>query len=168
MKTLRELREETMPYALDDKGRIGIDDEDAVENINSLLTGITAGSFQTPYIALEKVRKTLANFHIHLPKMTFDDGDEDYAVFEISQFGNKMGMTNSGEFVKKDGSGYYLYFEYALGGMGNYNVFAEIVNEEDLSELMADNEEDDDDEIQGADQEQSYVTNKDEHSGTGE
>ena len=172
MKSLSEIRslisEETMPYALDDKGRIGIDDEDAIENINSLLSGITAGGFQTPYIALERVRKTLANFHIHLPKVTFDDGDNDSFTFEISQFGNKMGMTNSGEFVKNDSTPYYLYFEYSLNGMGNYGVFAEIVNEEDLADLMDDEESDDEEdesEIQGADQNQSYDTNQDEHKG---
>ena len=112
MKTFKEhMSEETNPFALSN-GFVGVEDEKARDNINALLNGITMKPFLTPYIALERVAKVLANYHIFLPKHTFEDIDEDSVAFEVNQFGEKAGMTNDGEVVTKIESSYYIYFEY--------------------------------------------------------
>lgn len=179
MKTLEQLRkkplkEETMPYSLDDKGRMDIKIPEVRDNLNTLLTGMTEKNYQNPSYALEKIRKAVANFHIHIPKFKFDDGDDGYAVFEINQFGQKMGMTDDGQFVKNMNDGLYLYFEYRLNDTGNFNIFAEVVDEAELNDLMAERESDFEDDngdgeqegdAVGAGNDQNYDTNYDEHKG---
>ena len=141
MKTFKEhMLEETDPFA-QTNGFVGVDDEKVRDNINGLLSAVTIKPFITPHIGLERVSKVLANYHIHLPKQTFEDMDNDYAVFEVNQFGQKSGMTNDGEVVTKMSSSYYIYFEYNLNDMGSYDVFCELVDEEDLNELIDESDE---------------------------
>ena len=87
---------------------------------------------------MEMVRKVLAPFHIFVPATNFLDGDSGHEVFEINQFGDKMGMSNNGEVVVKTGSNFFVYFEYAMNDTGSFDIFCEIVNEDELDEIMAD------------------------------
>jgi hypothetical protein len=87
---------------------------------------------------MEMVRKVLAPFSIFPPSMNFLDGDSGHEVFEISQFGDKMGMTNDGTVVVKNADPYFVYFEYAMNDKGSFDIFCEIVTEDELSEIMAD------------------------------
>jgi hypothetical protein len=149
MKTFKEyMSEETNPFALSN-GFVGVNDEKVRDNINALLSGITMKPFLTPHIALERVSKVLANYHIYLPKQTFEDIDDDYVVYEVNQFGEKSGMTNDGEVVTKMSDPYYIYFEYKLNESGSYDVFCEIVDSDELEELTneADDEEEDAEEL---------------------
>lgn len=148
MKKFKDfINEETMPFAQTDKGFVGVDSEAVRDNINSLLNGVTTSGFITPYIALEKIRKVLANFHIFLPKVVFNDGDSGIHTFEISQFGEKIGMTDDGKVVTKENDPYHLYFEWQMNDDGMFDVFSEVVDEEELEELVDDyNEEEDDEE----------------------
>lgn len=132
MKTFREyISEEMMPYAQTEKGFVGVDNGPVRDNINIHLTSITSASYATPYHAMEMIRKVLAPFGIFPPKTNFLDGDSGHEVFEINQFGDIVGMT-------KNTSPYYLYFEYAMNDKGSFDIFSEIVNEEELDEIMAD------------------------------
>lgn len=56
-------------------GTVDINDQATVTNINSMLLGALKQEFITPYIAIERVRKVLANFAIHLEGTTdmFDE-----------------------------------------------------------------------------------------------
>jgi hypothetical protein len=87
---------------------------------------------------MEMVRKVLAPFSIFPPSMNFLDGDSGHEVFEISQFGDKMGMTNDGTVVVKNADPYFVYFEYAMNDRGSFDIFCEIVTEDELSEIMSD------------------------------
>ena len=75
MKSFKQfLNEETMPYAGTAKGIINIENSSVRDGLNSQLAGVTTGKFVTPYIALERVSKALANFHIFIPRFTnFDE-----------------------------------------------------------------------------------------------
>lgn len=166
MKTFREyINEEMMPFAQTEKGFVGVDNGPVRDNINLILANVTACSYATPYHALEVVRKALVPFHIGLPATNFLDGDSGHEVFNINQFGEKVGMTNSGDVVTKDSSPYYLYFEYSMNSRGAFDIFSEIVNSDELEEILADIEDeieegDDDyyDEVKDA--EDSYDTYK--------
>ena len=69
MKTFRQyLMEENEPFTAQQSGEINITDPSVIDNINMLLNRVTANSTVTPYITLEKIRKVLSYFHIHLPK----------------------------------------------------------------------------------------------------
>lgn len=121
-----------------ERGLIGVNDDAARDNINGHLAVATSCSCITPYVALERVRKVLAAFHIMLPQLMFLDGDHGVETVQIKQFGNIMGVTNTGEVVTKVDYPYHLYFEYQRNEFGMYDVFCEIVNEEELKELLSD------------------------------
>jgi len=151
MKSFKQfMSEEVSPFALTGKGIIDIQDEDVRDNINALLNGVTMKNSATPYTALEHVKKVLANFHIFLPRTKFLEGDSGYDVWNISQFGDKVGMDNDGQFKSSTQSPYFMFFEWQMCDNGTFKVFAEIVNQEELDELMSDvegefEESDDDD-----------------------
>lgn len=137
----RNLREEVdiAPYV--ERGVIDVHDPAVRDNINTLLTGALGQCFITPYIALEKVRKVLAYYHIFLPKTTFLEGDRGVEVFDIKQFGELAGMRNNGDVVTRVDGSQNLYFEYKMNDKGMYDIFCEIVTDEELDDLV-DNVED--------------------------
>ena len=132
------IREETMPYAGTSSGTIDIRDSGARDNINRILSGITHCRFVTPYIAFERVSKALANFLIFPPRQGFLEGDSGEVHFEIKQFGEKMGMNNDGTVVTAPELPYYIYFEYRLDDNGMFNIFCEVVDQDDLEEIFDD------------------------------
>lgn len=160
MKNFRDyINEEMMPFAQTEKGFVGVDNGPVRDNINLLLATITERPHATPYHALEVVRKVLAPFHIHPPATNFLDGNEGHEIFQINQFGEKMGMTNSGDVVTKDSSPYFLYFEYSMNSRGSFDIFSEIVNQEELDEILDDVEDDIEDDTttgNGEDAEDSF------------
>ncbi len=134
------INEDFDPAIYNADGSISIDDPTVVDAINSNLEVSTSNDFRTPYNALEEVRKVLAYYKIFLPKGVFLDQNHGNDVFEISQFGEKMGMNNQGEVVNAPDSSLFVYFEWSLNENGMYDVFASVVNDEDLEEIMADYE----------------------------
>ena len=139
MKKFKDfLSEEMMPYAQTEKGFVGVDNGPVRDNINIHLAAVTAKCCSTPYHAMEMIRKVLAPFSIFPPKTNFLDGDSGHEVFQINQFGDKMGMTNDGTVVVKNFDPYYVYFEYQMNDMGSFDIFCEIVTEDELEEIMSD------------------------------
>jgi hypothetical protein len=139
MKSFKDfLNEEMMPYAQTEKGFVGVDNGPVRDNINIHLAAITAKPYATPYHAIEMVRKVLAPFHIFIPAMNFLDGDSGHEVFEINQFGDKMGMTNDGKVVVKNSDNYFVYFEYQMNDKGSFDIFCEVIGPDELDEIMAD------------------------------
>jgi hypothetical protein len=139
MKKFKDfLSEEMMPFAQTEKGFVGVDNGPVRDNINIHLASVTARPHATPYHALEMVRKVLAPFSIFPPQTNFLDGDSGHEVFPISQFGNKMGMTNDGTVVVKNYDPYYIYFEYQMNDRGSFDIFCEIVEESELQEILDD------------------------------
>lgn len=175
------IREEIDPYVMSPRGLVGLNDEATLNTVNAMIARATDCTCQTPYIALERVRKILSTYHVNLPKYTLMDADEGNVVFTVSQFGEKFGYDQDGDVSMKNNDGLYLYFEYVLDDDGGYSTFAEVVDAEDLSELlddynsdeeedsdegeMEDEDEDEGPEMMGQGQDQSYDTNYDEHKG---
>lgn len=162
------MSEEVSPFALTGKGIIDIQDEDVRDNINALLNGVTMKNSATPYTALEHVKKVLANFHIFLPRTKFLEGDSGYDVWNISQFGDKVGMDDDGQFKSSTQSPYFMFFEWQMCDNGTFKVFAEIVNQEELDELMSDVEgefeESDDDDMEEMNEEWKIRKTGDSHT----
>jgi hypothetical protein len=143
------LREENMPYECPHRGSVDVRDEEVRENINSMLMRVTNGKFLTAHIALEKVSKVLANFHIFIPKQGLLEGDDGNIVVPIDQYGEKFGARDDGTVVTAPESDYCLYFEYLVSDCGMFDVFAHIVDKVELDEILDDleeeaNEEEDD------------------------
>lgn len=163
MKTFQAfMTEETNPFFLTDKGLQDIDIPAVRDNLNVLLNSITNNVYLTPYIALERVSKVLANYHVHLPKYTFSEGKHGYVAFEISQFGGKFGKNNDGETVTNPPTEYFVYFEYQYNDFGSFDIFCEVVDSEELEDLLSD-----EGEVEGPafDGDQHHKTNKEEHGG---
>lgn len=163
MKTFKKfIKEETMPYANVKSGVMDISDSAVRDQINQLLAGVTAMKFVTPYIALERVAKTLANFHIFLPSQGFLEGDSGAASWPIHQYGAKIGQTNDGEVVTTPAAQFSVFFEYRMADNGMYMIFCEVVDQEELEEIMGDLEDElnDEDEDVELDEESGYYYGK--------
>ena len=101
MKSFKQyLKEETMPYAATASGSININDPAVLDGLNALIAGVTNKKFVTPYIAFERVQKALANFLIFPPRPSFLQGNSGSYIQPISQFGDKLGVKDDGNFVK--------------------------------------------------------------------
>ena len=153
------------------KSLLSLGDDDAIGGLNALIARATKSSCTTPYVALERIQKILAQHFIFLPKHALNDGDQGNLIFHLDQFGSKLGQTDDGEINLTPESGMYFYFEYSLNENGYYEVFSEIVNEEDLEEILQDYDGDDAEEdleevpTSTSDLEYSYNTNQEEHAG---
>jgi hypothetical protein len=124
-----------MPYQTA-RGTMDINDEATRDNINVLLNSATSLSFPNPYVALEKVKKVLANWHIFLPRTVYMQNDHGVDVWPIEQFGGKAGMTDDGQYKVADADPYYVFFEYALNDAGTFTVYCEVVSEDELEDLQ--------------------------------
>lgn len=142
------ITEEILPFAQTEKGFVGIDNGPVRDNINLLLAGVTAGPHATPYHALESVRRVLMSFHIALPATSFLDGETGHEAFKIDQFGKKMGVLPTGDVVTQTPSAYSVYFEYEMNDYGSYDVFCEVVDEEELQDILDDIEDEGEDELE--------------------
>jgi hypothetical protein len=139
MKKFNEyLKEDFDPAIFNADGGMSINDPTVMDAINSNLEVSTSSTFRTPYNALEEIRKVLAYYKIFLPKSMFLDENHGNDVFEVSQFGEKMGMNNQGEVVTASDSPLFVYFEWSLNEKGMYDAFAALVNQDELDEILAD------------------------------
>lgn len=128
---------------------VDIENEKIRDGINTELDNATESSSLTPYIALEKVRKILMPYHIHVPRYLFKDDEHGILTFEARQFGDIYGMKDDGQVYTKDEYPYLLYFEYQKNEIGMYDVFCEIIDRADLAEIQNDLEEEGDDLMEG-------------------
>ncbi len=147
MKTFRDfLKEDVMPTAQVADGSLDINKPAVRAAINAAIAGVTSQPAVTPYVVYNRLSKLLAQYHIILPKK-FLEGDKGVEVFELRQFGHKMGMTDSGEFVNEVPSTHYLFLQYGIltpygityakpivGGM--FKVMARVVDKEELDKLL--------------------------------
>lgn len=109
--------------------------DDVKDELNNNLDKLTSDKFISPYVALEKISKLLAYYSVVLPKHTILTGDKGAKAFEISQFGNKAGMTDQGKAVTKEPE-HMLYFEYDGSHGGYYTVTARVTNQEGVSKIL--------------------------------
>lgn len=185
MTSKQNMNEENNIQFATPKGIVDINDVVVRENVNTLLARATHGKFVTPYIALERVSKVLANYHIFLGRKSFLPGESGMVVWPVEQFGVKIGFDTKGYFVKmgeteKDMSKgphaegeeteshfdaesaerepeeeLSVYFEWRQSDCGMYDIFCEVVDEDELDEILADieaelndeGEEEDEDEL---------------------
>lgn len=143
---LDHLKEEVLPTVQVTDGGLDISKPSVRAAINAAIAGVVSQPAVTPYVVFNRLSKLLAQYHIILPKR-FLEGDKGVEVFELRQFGHKMGMTDSGEFVNEVPSTHYLFLQYGIlspfgityakpvvGGM--FRVMARLVDKEELDKLM--------------------------------
>jgi hypothetical protein len=147
MKNFRDfLKEEVLPTVQVADGGLDISKPAVRAAINAAIAGVVSQPAVTPYVVFNRLSKLLAQYHIVLPKR-FLEGDKGVEVFEVKQFGHKMGMTDSGEFVNEVPSTHYLFLQYGIlspmgityakpvvGGM--FRVTARLVDKDELDKLL--------------------------------
>ena len=143
---LEHIKEEVLPSVQVTDGGLDISKPAVRAAINAAIAGVVSQPAVTPYVVFNRLSKLLAQYHIVLPKK-FLEGDKGVEVFEIKQFGHKMGMTDSGEFVTEVPATHYLFLQYGIitpfgvtyakpivGGM--FRVSARLVDKEELDKLL--------------------------------
>ena len=135
MKTFRDYLKEEIKIGALASGGIGIERDVVRDEINGILSGIGSQPCITPYGSLNRIRKALAYFSIFLPKKVYMEGRHGIEVWEIHQFGDKMGMTDQGEFIKSVPAKYYLFLHYHLIG-SMYFLESKIVDDNELEERL--------------------------------
>lgn len=143
---LEHLKEEVLPSVQVADGGLDIEKPAVRAAINAALAGVTSQPAVTPYVVFNRISKLLAQYHIILPRK-FLEGDKGVEVFQIRQFGHKMGMTDSGEFINQVPSTHYLFLQYGIitpmgvtyakpvvGGM--FRVMARLVDKDELDKLL--------------------------------
>jgi hypothetical protein len=136
MKTFRDYLKEEVKIGALASGGIGIERDAVRDEINGILSGIGSQPCITPYGSLNRIRKALAYFSIFLPKKVYMEGRHGIEVWEIHQFGDKMGMTDQGEFIKSVPAKYYLFLHYHLIG-SMYYLESKIVDDNELEERLS-------------------------------
>ena len=136
MKTFREHLNEEIKIGALASGGIDIERDAIRDEINGILAGIAARPCVTPYASLNKVRKALAYFSIFLPKKVYLEGRHGVEVWEVKQFGDKIGFTDQGEWITHVPCKYYLFFHYHLVG-SMYFLQAKIVDEKELESKIS-------------------------------
>ena len=128
MKSFKSfISEEVLPTAMVQDGNFELSNDAVRAEINAILAGICSHNHITPYITLRKVSKALAYFSIILPKRTFLEGSKGVEVYEMMQFGAKIGMDNQGNFINHVPEKYYLFFQYRMND-GNFGCVAKVVD----------------------------------------
>ena len=143
---LDHLKEEVLPTVQVTDGGLDISKPSVRAAINAAIAGVVSQPAVTPYVVFNRLSKLLAQYHIILPKR-FLEGDKGVEIFELRQFGHKMGMTDSGEFVNEVPATHYLFLQYGIlspfgityakpivGGM--FKVMARLVDKAELDKLM--------------------------------
>ena len=64
------------------------------------------------------------------------EGEKGIEVYEMMQFGAKIGMNDQGEFINQVPEKYYLFFQYRMAD-GKYTPFAKIVDKTGLDKLLS-------------------------------
>ena len=143
---LQHIKEEVLPTVQVADGGLDIEKPAVRAAINAAIAGVVSQPAVTPYVVFNRLSKLLAQYHIVLPKK-FLEGDKGVEVFEIRQFGHRMGMTDSGEFVNHVPTTHYLFLQYGIitpmgvtyakplvGGM--FRVTARLVDRVELDRLL--------------------------------
>lgn len=145
MLSFREFIEEhTIPVVYISKNQVDLAKESTRNELNRNLAASFASEISSPYVGWTKLDKILAMYHIIVPRINFEEGEDGEYVLAISQFGGKFGASMDGTITspnEPDQADYFLYYSYALGGGGFYKATAVIVDEEELDTLIPDHTE---------------------------
>lgn len=118
-----------------DQASISVSNPRIRSEINHRLSTEFNSIIIAPEEGIQKVRKVLHRFGLDLPALYEADTEGDELIFIVEQFGSSA---NSEEF--------YLYLIYYLKDEGDYDFYAELVDEQELQEIINDAEIDDDEE----------------------
>ncbi len=101
-------------------------DGNIIDEVNSQLETELQETILSPESGIQKIRKVLGMFDMDMP-----------ALYDVNPEGEEMVFGIEGS---------YLYIIYALTDDGRYDFYAELTDEEGLSEILSDEGEDEEEE----------------------
>ncbi len=111
-----------------------------MEELNGKLDLLTARRFVTPYLALQKIMKLLATYHILLPKYNFLNPEMGQEVFLVRRPTSITGQNLDGSIDANPMRGLdqdiYIYFAYHVDKDGFTQVYCEAMPKEGLKEVV--------------------------------
>ena len=107
---------------------ISITDPQVREKINQNLNHELTDLILSPESGIQKIRKVLMSFGLDMPALYDAETEGDELILDIES------LNGDGEF--------YLYLIYYLADDGRYDFYAELTDDEGLTEIMSDEEED--------------------------
>jgi hypothetical protein len=116
-----------------------LDDPRIIDTINNKLEIALNEKFLTPYIALERVRKTLAPYGIVIPAVAWMSGEVGERVFPIFQWGGIIGTKGDTSFDTNMEAHptYTVYISWSYDdSKDSYDIYAGVVNAEQLNDLL--------------------------------
>lgn len=117
--------------------QVDADFEDKIKLVNYQLGQVTGTAYLTPYIALQRVAKVLAQHNMIVPKAPFLDPDFGDIDIEINTFPNDVtGLDGTGEFTKPTDvvPAYTLKFSWGQNEKGEIEAVAEVVENSTATE----------------------------------
>ncbi len=105
-----------------------ITDPQVREKINQNLNHELTDLILSPESGVQKIRKVLMSFGLDMPALYDAETEGDELILDIES------LNGDGEF--------YLYLIYYLADDGRYDFYAELTDDEGLTEIMSDEEED--------------------------
>lgn len=135
MRSFLEFLSESSAIHSSAPGNIKLSEPGTVSKINMDLHRLSSIEYETPYMALERVRKVLANYSLSIPGVSdlALEGGEDY--YPLTQFGEVSGISDLADKVEVEPY-HFLYFGWILSEItGYYEIHTEVLNEEQIEEL---------------------------------
>mgnify|MGYP003332380406 FL=1 len=134
-----------VPVVSIDKEKADMAKGDTRNEINRNLAASLSRNFVNPYGGWVSIRKILDQYGIFLPKIVFQDQEDGEEIVALNQFGDKWGATLDGVVTSPNDSAeedYYLYYSFGRDESGFYDIFAKIVDEDELNDMLeGDNDE---------------------------
>ena len=107
---------------------VNITDPQVRDKINQRLNHELTDLILSPESGVQKIRKVLMSFGLDMPALYDAEPEGDELVLDIES------MSGDEQF--------YLYLIYYLADDGRYDFYAELTDDEGLTEIMSDEEED--------------------------
>lgn len=127
-----------VPVVSISKDKVNLSKDDTRNEINRNLAAVLSSNFINPYGGWTAIGKVLIKYGISLPKVIFHDAEESEEVVALSQFGEKLGASLSGEItMQPEESEYFLYYSYVIGTSGFYETYAIVTDESGLDKLTS-------------------------------
>jgi hypothetical protein len=145
-----------VPVVSVSKDKVNLSKDDTRNEINRNLAAVLSCNFINPYGGWTAVGKVLIKYGIALPKIIFHDAEESEEVVALSQFGEKIGASLSGEITTKpEESEFFLYYSYVIGPSGFYETYAIVTDESGIDKLVSEDDDTDYDDEEYSDPRQN-------------
>lgn len=158
MKSFKQyLSEGDVPIASTQREvKADLNDPVVIDELNRTLSLVTGSGCVNPYSGLVKVSKVLSTYGISLPQITYLPEPNGEEVFEVQQWGVHPGYTHRFDGTKDGistnagitpyqgvhqaaqdfGELLYVYFSWDMNVNGTYDVFAMVVDNEGLENVI--------------------------------